>query len=384
MSGKKKSPKNSAGCRKKQNKKRQATSPLNENSSPVLNTSDKSNNNSNNSEHNKGQSKKTKKSKKVLTLGDSSTQNVTQNPSVGYSFDHYQQAMAFQQGFGPMSQPSFTSPSAQFSGGAFGAFQPPSAPPPAPPPWATELLEEVKQIKTKLQSIDEIKKTVNSINAKVCDLETKMKSLDTRVNETEKSCQFSANQAESNKNELKTAKDEIKNLRKKCADFEKESSSLKQKNAEIDTKLTDLESRSMRENLLFYGIAEGGEKEDCGKLVKKVIRDILHIPNPDDILFDRVHRVGQRSTNARPIVVKFHYYTDREKIRMTSFACAAELKAANLGIGAQLPKSIRDARKSLYPAMKKAKDEGKDVKFAGKKMFIDGHEYVHPAPAPSH
>ena len=184
------------------------------------------------------------------------------------------------------------------------------------------------------------------------------------------------------KNDLKTAKEEIKSLRKKCDDFEKESTSLKQKNAEIDTKLTDLESRSMRENLLFYGIAEGGEKEDCSKLVRDVIRDVLHIPNPEDIMFDRAHRVGQRSATVRPIVVKFHYYTDREKIIMTSFSCANELKALKLGIGAQLPKTIRDARKSLYPAMKKAKDEGKSVKFVGKKMFVEGHEYVPPAPAP--
>ena len=41
-----------------------------------------------------------------------------------------------------------------------------------------------------------------------------------------------------------------------------------------------------------------------------------------------------------------------------------------LGIGAQLPKSIRDARKSLYPAMEKAKDEGKNVKFVGKRCSL--------------
>ena len=90
--------------------------------------------------------------------------------------------------------------------------------------------------------------------------------------------------------------------------------------------------------------------------------------------------MGQRSATVRPIVVKFHYYTDRE--RMTSFSCADELKVLKLGIGAQLPKTIRDARKSLYPAMKKAKDEGKSVKFVGKKMFVEGHEYVPPLQPP--
>ena len=126
MSGNTNSSNYHAGCRKKQNKKRQATSPLSENSSPDLNTKEKSNNNS-------GQKK-------------------------GYPFGQYQQTMGFQPGFGPMSQPMSqpsyiqTSPSAQYNGSAFSALQPTTAPPPAPPPWATELLEEVKQIKTKLQN----------------------------------------------------------------------------------------------------------------------------------------------------------------------------------------------------------------------------------------
>ena len=199
MSGNTNSSNYHAGSRKKQNKKRQATSPLSENSSPDLNTKEKSNNNSG---QKKGHSKKSKSSKNDITLGEiNNIQTDTQIHCVGYPFGQYQQTMAFQPGFGPMSQPSYiqTSPSAQYNGSAFGAFQPTTAPPPAPPPWATELLEEVKQIKTKLQSIEKIEKTVNSINVKVSDLETKMKALDTRVNETEKSCQFSSSVAETNK-----------------------------------------------------------------------------------------------------------------------------------------------------------------------------------------
>ena len=96
----------------------------------------------------------------------------TQPSGTGFSFDRYYQTMAFQSqqpGFGStgMSQPSFiqTSPSAAFG------FQP-SLP---PPPWATELLDDMKIVKTtKLQTIEKIeKKTVNSINAKVSDLEEK-------------------------------------------------------------------------------------------------------------------------------------------------------------------------------------------------------------------
>lgn len=131
---------------------------------------------------------------------------------------------------------------------------------------------------------------------------------------------------------------------------------------------------------MFYGIPEGDNGENCDVLVKGVCTDMLKIERADNIIFDRAHRVGQKTARTRPIVVKFHYYSDREKVRQASYDFADQLKAANMGIGAQLPKAIRDARKPLYPAMKKAKNEGKNVKFVGKTLFIDGGEYVQQPP----
>ena len=44
---------------------------------------------------------------------------------------------------------------------------------------------------------------------------------------------------------------------------------------------------------MFYGIKEGGGAENCGELVKTLCADILHVDNAHNLLFDRVHRVGQ-------------------------------------------------------------------------------------------
>jgi hypothetical protein len=74
-------------------------------------------------------------------------------------------------------------------------------------------------------------------------------------------------------------------------------------------------------------------------------------------------------------VVKFHYPAEREIVRQSSFDRADTLRAAKKGVGAQLPRSVREARKPLYPVMKKAKNEHKTVKFVGKKLFINGEEY---------
>lgn len=250
--------------------------------------------------------------------------------------------------------------------------------PSPPPPWATEILDEMKQIKQKLQTIEDIKKTVNVISAKVSDLDTKFKSLEVRVIETEKASEFVARELDTNKNDLKRANDDIKKVKKACETIVEESKTVTKQNNEIDARVTELETRSMRENLMFYGIPEGGDDENCNELVHDVIINNLEMTEAavSPILIDRVHRVGLKDPKkTRPIVAKFHYPQDKEKVRNASFEKANVLKKAKLGIGAQLPRAIREARKPCYVAMKKAKESGKNVKFVGAKLFINGEEY---------
>ena len=63
------------------------------------------------------------------------------------------------------------------------------------------------------------------------------------------------------KKELEKNKTELKSLKSICR-------TLEDKNSKLETKVVDLESRSMRENLLFYGIPEG-EPQDCEILIRE-------------------------------------------------------------------------------------------------------------------
>ena len=88
--------------------------------------------------------------------------------------------------------------------------------------------------------------------------------------------------------------------------------------AAMEKRLTDLEPRFVRGNLMFYGIKVEGDSENCGQLVK-ITFVFLHIEDAQGMLFDLAHRVGQKFAATRPIVVKFHYCSDREKVRQALF-----------------------------------------------------------------
>ena len=334
MSGKKNNSKHQPVSKKKQKNKRQASSPLYEYGQ--LHTDN--NNGVNTSERKSGQSRQKKKKCKL----EASSRSVSAFPSnINFKYDP---SMAFQtQGavFGmpqSQSQPQpFSMQSPPPSQFGFG-YQPPAA----PPPWAAKLLEDMEQLKLKFDKIDKIEKTVNSINSKVSDLEVKMQTLESRLSDNEKSCQFISNMNEQNQKAIQTNKDELKNVKKRCNEVEKDTKSIKSSNQKLESKVDDLESRSMRENLMFYGIKEEGDNENCEDLVKNVCNDTLKITTAHQLLFDRAHRVGRKSgVKARPIVVKFHYYHERELVRNRSFEYADALKTAKLGVGAQLPKDAK-------------------------------------------
>ena len=75
------------------------------------------------------------------------------------------------------------------------------------------------------------------------------------------------------KNELKSAKTEVTSLKSRCETLESNNKSYMEQCAKLGSKVADLESRSMRDNLLFYGVPEGGDAENCELLIKTVMSE---------------------------------------------------------------------------------------------------------------
>ncbi|KAH3789569.1 hypothetical protein DPMN_167751 [Dreissena polymorpha] len=96
-------------------------------------------------------------------------------------------------------------------------------------------------------------------------------------------------------------------------------------------------------------------------------------------MIDSAYRPTQQSRGGRPrpVIVKFQYNKQREMVRKLSFEAEKQqtLKQQNIGIGVQLPKEVRESRKPLYDVMRQAINSGKDARFVGKDLQINGQIY---------
>ena len=193
----------------------------------------------------------------------------------------------------------------------------------------------------------------------------------------EASCNFLSSESDKHRKELEHNKTEMKKMKLSCTNIEQSQNNFQADKERLCSRITDLEFRSMRENLIFYGIPETTGPENCDDLVKQLIQTKLQI-DTSDIIFDRVHRMGSNSApKPRPIVGKFHYFSDRENVRNQSYDDTIKkvLKDAGLGIGIQRPEQMREARKALYPIMKSEENKNNSVKLVSNKLFVNNKLY---------
>ena len=144
--------------------------------------------------------------------------------------------------------------------------------------------------------------------------------------------------------------------------------------AEQQERLIDLQSLHMRDNLIFYYIHDESEEsgDACAEKLVCLFEQNLRIENAREIRLDRVHRLGRYgATKHRPIIAKFCYYQDREKIRKS----ARNLDGSQYSISQQFPKEILARRKELIPTLKRLKEEGKRAYISVDKLYVDGRLY---------
>ena len=157
-------------------------------------------------------------------------------------------------------------------------------------------------------------------------------------------------------------------------DLEKEVQRLKVDNNDLSQKLDDLENRSRRNNLVFYGIPE---KADLPTLsIMNEVFDFVGIQQKD-LGIERCHRTPSHTTSSRQelenkprmIHICFASFQMKEVVRQE---CVKKFRSTNFN-GKKLFVSD-DYSKKVLQQRKNKKDEFQRLKNEGKKPF-----YIFPA-----
>ena len=193
-----------------------------------------------------------------------------------------------------------------------------------------------------------------------------MKTLNQKMTDISRASEFALEKAQ--EAEVKATKAErcIGELRADNCKLHAEVNDLKQR-------LLNSELQSRRNNLIFCGIAEkDGEKwEECEKAVCELLKSI----GVDEVKFERVHRLGQKTKKKpRNIIAKFCYFKDRERVWNSRY----ELSKTNAWLMEDYPQEILQKRKTLYPALKAAQrsPEIKNASLQVDKLILDGKVFT--------
>lgn len=164
-----------------------------------------------------------------------------------------------------------------------------------------------------------------------------------------------------------------KNL-ERIDNLEAENLKLKVNIQELIGKQDDLENRSRRDNLIFFGIKESDEDNeswhDCKNKLLEVINGVMELNEVTGEHIARAHRLGHRK-GKRPIIVKFIHYGIKEKI----LEARSKLKDTDIFINEDFSQKVREERKHLLAVMKEAKGKGAKAKVIFNKLKVDGQLY---------
>lgn len=175
-------------------------------------------------------------------------------------------------------------------------------------------------------------------------------------------------------------REDILELKGEVASLKSENEALKAENQQLHSslqgvqglqmKVDDIENRSRRNNLLFYGIprAENESSQDCEKHLQQFLKDSLQVQEP--VPFDRVHRMSDKPDS--PIIARCTFYKDRGDI----LRAKGKLKGTRVFVGEDFSQRVRSIRKALTPYLKEAKQAGKRAVMVFDHLLVDGKKYI--------
>ena len=231
-------------------------------------------------------------------------------------------------------------------------------------------LNKLEVIEEKMRRLDSIEQKMENFSSKLGVMEDSVRALRRELNSSKVA------QAELDKT-VKDLKESVDFGHGRIDQVElkafKHDSALKEAKEALEKKYPYLEAYSRRENLKFAGIPESeGESQQVTRgILVEFLSNQLGFHHPEEIEFQRIHRIGKKGDRPRMIIARFLRYADRERVMKNAF----KLKETDFKIFEDLPRELFSLRKKYLPAFYEAKKAGKKAVFSKSeldKLFIDG------------
>jgi len=222
----------------------------------------------------------------------------------------------------------------------------------------SQKLQKLDLLDQIINKIDVMEKKYDNLEKNIYDIQLQINSQNIYINETT----TRTTTVEQNMNSIK-----MENNKMQC------------ENLDLKNRVVEMQTRSMRDNLIFKGIPDVSdfrEQEDTEGKLKTFIATELEIEG--GIPFHVVHtcRLRARQDNGpRSIVAKFERRKDRQKV----LAAAKEKLAENRNyiVHEQFPQEVIERRRQLVPIMKDARNKGHVAYLRDDKLYVD-HRRFYP------
>lgn len=177
---------------------------------------------------------------------------------------------------------------------------------------------------------------------------------------------------------LNDQQEKIRSLEFDYDNVKKEVENLKEENSVLKSAVDDLENRSRRNNLVFYGLTEVGDAEDCRLTLNTMLQQHVKLPS-SAYSIERVHRTptfmqqrsgaqgnqqsqqaGGNAKKPRMIHVCFASYTQKQKVKTECLKhFTEEYNGHKLAVAEDLSKAVRNLRKNKMVEFKRLREEKK-------------------------
>ena len=237
---------------------------------------------------------------------------------------------------------------------------------------------KIEKIEQHVEQIEGIKHNLNTVQVQVKTIERDMGEFKTKMADYDTSIQCFSDMCDEILQSNQSTNDKLSTVNKTQQEQMDEIRRLRDDNTMMKDRLTDLQWRSMRENLIFTGIEEPRLQPNEFENTENTLQTFLEsdMKFTENIEFERVHRLGRYMPNQRyprPIIAKFTSYKMREKVR---WSAPDALRGTRFGVREQFPPEIEEKRKLLYPVMRQAKQNKQNkVRLIRDKLYINGQEY---------